>query len=71
MSAAYLVCARCRRVSLRKGCRRVTIRGRWRWACYGCSEHERRHAEWLTANPGAWPMEIAHFDAVLAQELGR
>ena len=71
MSAAYLVCARCRKLTLRLGCRRVTIRGRWRWACYGCSEYERRHADWCKDNPGAWPYEIASFEAALAEELGR
>lgn len=66
-----LLCARCKRMSPRQGCKRVTIRGRWRWACFGCSAFERRRDAWLFANPGAWPMEIADFEARLAQELGR
>lgn len=68
---ATLICARGRHKAPRLGSRRVTVRGRWRWACYGCAEGERRREAWLRANPGAYPMEIAHFDALLAQELGR
>lgn len=36
-----------------------------RWAQY-----EQRKAQWLRDNPGAWPMELASFEAGLAQELG-